>query len=314
MPTVSSARRKVQRFLPLTFKKTSPQDIVDLGRMVDWPDGYFPTNPSILKLADDFLVCVRGVNYVLESVRTMKPRFMKEERFRTLNKFFLTSSDFRTIRALPELDEAFAEIEDVKLFAAGGEIYGTGSRILDSAAKSCRITLGKISPDLTSASFRDIPSPFELPQEKNWSPFVHDGELYFIYSYHPLIVLKYRPETGEVEFCGAHCAAYGPQSFSFLVCGSSPGLETPAGYLFVAHRRSVRLPSLQRAYFSRLYHLDRQMSEVTGGPYFVIEQPAIQFVNGLVMDEGSVYITYGNNDNSAHLARFSKDEFLEEVA
>ena len=87
------------------------------------------------------------------------------------------------------------------------------------------------------------------------------------------------------------------------------GFETPSGYLFVAHRRTVRLPNLHRVYLSRLYCLDRHLSDVTGGPYFVIERPAIQFVNGLLMDERSVYITYGNDDSSAHLACFDKDEF-----
>lgn len=310
MPTLAAiTRKKAQRFLPLTFKTASPQKVIDLGGMVDWPAGYFPANPSIVKLAAGFLICVRGVNYILENARTMKPRFTNEDSFRTLNKFFVMSSDFTTIHPLPQLDEAFADIEDVRLFAFNGELYGMGSRIVDAETKSCCITLGKIAPDCLDTSFRDIPSPFGLRQEKNWSPFIHGGDLYFLYSYHPLVIVKYRSDTGEVEFCNADHASYQPQSFPFLVCGSSPGFETPSGYLFVAHRRTVRLPSLHRAYLSRLYRLDRNLSDVTGGPYFVIERPAIQFVNGLLMDERSVYITYGNDDSSAHLARFDKDEY-----
>ena len=180
---------------------------------------------------------------------------------------------------------------------------------MNHATKSCCITLGKIAPNLLDISFRDIPSPFGLRQEKNWSPFIHEGDLHFLYSYHPLVIVKYRADRGDVEFCDSGHAAYHPRSLPFLVCGSSPGFETPSGYLFVAHRRTVRLPNLHRVYLSRLYCLDRHLSDVTGGPYFVIERPAIQFVNGLLMDERSVYITYGNDDSSAHLACFDKDEF-----
>lgn len=308
MAKVSATWKKAQRLLPLMFKTASPQWVLDLGQMVDLPPGYFPTNPSILDVDGRFLVCVRGVNYTLDA--RMKPKFTGEECFRTINKFLLMSAEFALIRTLPALDAAFSDIEDVKLFACGNEIYGTGSRVLDPDGKSCCMTLVKIGRDLTNTSSQDIPSPFQLRQEKNWAPFNHDGDLCFVYSYHPLIILKYRHETNSVEFWRPEHAALSPRSLSFLVCGSSPGMETPNGYLFIAHRRSVRLPRLNRAYMSRIYHLDRHGTTVTGGSYFVIEEPAIQFVNGLHMDEQSVYVSYGSNDHSAHLACFRKAEFL----
>lgn len=311
MPTLSAVGKKAQRFLPLTYRTSSPQHVLNLGSLTDWPAGYFPTNPSILKHPDGFLVCVRGVNYVLENERTMKPRFTDDNHYRTVNRFLLVSSDFTRVRALPHLDRMFTNIEDVKLFAFDGQIYGIGSRILNAAENSCCMTLGKIASDLNNATLRDISSPFGLRQEKNWSPFVHDGNIYFLYSYHPLIVVKYRLETGCVEFCNPEHAIYPPRALSFLICGSSSGFETPDGYLFVAHRRSVRLPSLRRAYVSRLYHLNRHISEVTAGPYFVIERPRIQFINGFLMDERAVYVSYGDNDNSAHLACFDPAEFAQ---
>jgi hypothetical protein len=310
MAKIAAIWKKAQRLLPLTFQTASPQWVLDLGQMVDLPLGYFPTNPSILNLDGKFLVCVRGVNYTLEHARSMKPKYTGEKRFRTINKFFLMSTDFTVIRTLPALDGVFSDIADVKLFACGDAIYGMGSRVLDPEGKAYCMTLVKISGDLTSTSSHDIPSPFKLRQEKNWSPFDHEGSLCFVYCFHPLIILKYRPEASSVEFWQPEHAAHSPRSLSFLVSGSSPGLEILDGYLFVAHRRSVRLPRLNRAYMNRLYHLDRRGTAVTGGPYFVIEEPAIQFVNGLHMDARSVYVSYGRNDHSAHLACFRKSDFL----
>lgn len=314
MAKISAIWKKAQRFLPLLFKTATPQWVLDLGNMVDLPPGYFPTNPSILSIDGKFLICVRGVNYTLDDTRSMKPTLTGEQSFRTINKFMVASPDFATFHALPQLDAAFSDIEDVKLFTFGGETYGIGSRIVDHADNACCITLIKIDRDLVSTDAQDIPSPFGLRQEKNWCPFEHDGNLCFVYSYHPLIILRYRRDTHAVEFCNPDHAAYAARSLPFLVCGSSPGVETPDGYLFVAHRRSVRLPKLNRAYLSRLYYLDRRVSAVTGGSYFVIEQPAIQFVNGIHLDEQSVYVSYGSNDRSAHLACFDRSDFLKAVA
>jgi hypothetical protein len=315
MAIISAIWKKAQRFLPLIFKTASPQWVLDLGKMVDLPPGYHPTNPSLLSIGDgEFLICVRGVNYTLDDTRSMKPTITGESSYRTINKFFVMSRDFATVRALAQLDDAFSDIEDVKLFAFNGETYGIGSRIVDPTDNSCCIVLVKIDRDLMNTVAQDIPSPFGLRQEKNWCPFNHDGNLCFLYSYHPLIILRYKPETRSVEFWDPKHAAYPARSLPFLVCGSSPGVETPSGYLFVAHRRSIRLPWLNRAYISRIYHLDRHVQAVTGGSYFVIEQPAIQFVNGLHMDEQSIYVSYGSNDRSAHLACFDRSDFLKAVA
>lgn len=316
MPTAAATWKKAQRFFPLTYKKATPSQTLDLGKMVSFPPGYFPTNPSILKVESGFLICVRGVNYTLKDSRSMAAEFIHGgSSFNTLNRFLLASPDFTTTTSLPHLDEDFADVEDVKLFALGRDVFGIGSRVIDRRDNSCRITLGHIARDFSGAFFQDIPSPFGIRQEKNWSPFSRDGRLYFVYSYHPLVILHYRFDLGRVEFCQPDQADYRPGALPFLVCGSSPGLAIQSGFLFVAHRRSVRLPTLNRAYVSRLYHLDWRMSAVeAAGPYFVIERPSIQFVNGLTMDDQSVFISYGNNDSSAHLARFPKDQFLKSVA
>lgn len=311
--------KKLQRLLPLTYRKTSPERLVDLGKMVQLPPGFFPTNPSVVKIGEDFLICVRGVNYTLEDARSMRPKFSDPAMtgangFHTLNRFFLLGPDLVKKRDLPLLDDASINIEDIKLFTFRGEIYGIGSRVIDHAENSCLIALIHIRSDFESTSYREISSPFGLRQEKNWSPFIHEDELYFVYSYDPLVILKYDFENGTVGFCRPEQADYPPEALPFLVCGSSPGLETPEGYLFVAHRRSVRLPSLRRAYMSRLYRLNRHMSVIAGGPYFVIDRPAIQFVNGLVLDGEQVYVTYGNEDRSAHLAAFPANALLQEVA
>lgn len=118
MAKISAIWRKAQRFFPLIFKTASPRWVLNIGERVDLPPGYFPTNPSILSIGNGFLICVRGVNYTLKDARSMKPRLTGEQCVRTINKFLVTSQDFSTFQAQPQLDAAFSDIEYVKLFAS----------------------------------------------------------------------------------------------------------------------------------------------------------------------------------------------------
>ena len=301
--------KKSRRLLPLTFRIAAPRATVDLGALADWPAGYFPTNPSIVRVQDGFLASVRGVNYQLHGSSGIKARFTVGDRFTTVNRFLHLSPAMTVTRRLRQIEAAFDGVEDIKLFAVGERIFGTGSRASSANERSCRIVLGEIAADLSGASLRDIASPFGLRQEKNWAPFAHNGDIHFLYSYHPLIVLRFNEATGTVAFTDDRCKAYSPRALPFLVSGSSPGIEIPGGYLFVAHRRSVRLPTLRRTYLSRLYHLARDLRTVTGGPYFVINMPSVQFVSGLMVDDRSAYVAYGQNDCSARLADFDPAVF-----
>lgn len=102
MSAVADLAHRVRRVLPLRFRRLAPRQLVDLGALVALPPGYHPTNPAILPLGGEgFLVCVRGVNYVLESEGSLTPRLTAGTRRHSLNRCLLLDRALRPLRFLP---------------------------------------------------------------------------------------------------------------------------------------------------------------------------------------------------------------------
>lgn len=305
-----SLGNKLLRFLPLTFKKAVPRQLIDLGGYVTLPSGFYPTNPSIVKHGDTFLICVRGVNYVAD--RLLRARITSGDRYDTINRFFLFDSNFCFQCGLPDLDDAFRNIEDVRLFNYRDRVLAIGNRfeIQERGRRVNTMVLLDFDKHLRGGTLQDIASPYGFRREKNWSPFVHSDELFFIYSYDPPVLLRYSFDTASVTFADSLYSRYRPNSFRFLIGGSSPGVRTSHGYVFIAHRRKASLSKGRMIYLSRLYWLDESFTSMVGGSYFFINSPTIQFVNGLLIDDEFVYLSYGQMDHAAHLALFERSTFL----
>ena len=240
------------------------------------------------------------------------PAFTAGDHYMTANRFFLVNRKFGLERTLPELDAAFDDVEDIKLFVLGGQIMGSGSCPNPASGPNARsIGLLTVEASLTGGTYQLIQSPFGFKQEKNWAPFVHRGELYFIYSFDPVLVLRCNARTGETTPANAAFAATAPGDLQFLVGGSSAGLTVPGGYLFVAHRRRVSLPRMHRTYLSRMYHLDADQMILTGGRYFSVGPASIQFINGLAEHEANFIVAYGVFDRRAYLCHVPKQRLLD---
>ena len=306
---VHAVTKKLHRFMPLTFDRVTPKALVDISLYAEMPAGFHSTNPSLLAFGDGFLVCVRGLNYVFHNNDMTKAVFTFGDRYRTVNRFFLVDRDFRLLYNLPALDEAFDDVEDIKLFRLGDQVMGVGSwgNPMDEDSGARSIALLTIDPTLTGGSLRLIASPFGLRQEKNWAPFVSNGALHFIYSFDPLIVLRYDFTARKASFAAPHFAEFNSTALKFLIGGSSAGLPVTGGTLFAAHRRRVSLPSLDRTYISRLYCLNEAGNVLTPGRYFTIGDASVQFINGLERQGDDFIISFGAMDRSAWLCRVPQD-------
>jgi hypothetical protein len=309
---VHAVTKKLHRFMPLTFDRVTPEVLVDISLYATMPDGFHATNPSLLAFGDGFLVCVRGLNYVFHNNDMTKTVFTVGDRYRTVNRFFMVDRDFRLLHNLPALDGAFEDVEDIKLFRLGEQVMGVGSwgNPLDADSGARSIALLTIDPTLTGSSLQIIASPFGLRQEKNWAPFVSDGVLHFVYSFDPLIVLRYDFAARKTFFVPPHSGKADSKVLKFLIGGSSAGLPVAAGTLFAAHRRRVSLPSLDRTYVSRLYCLNKAGTVLTPGRYFSIGDASVQFINGLEREGDDFIISFGAMDRSAWLCRVPQDRLM----
>ena len=159
---------------------------------------------------------------------------------------------------------------------------------------------------------RILPLNYEKsrPVEKNWMPFVRDGELYFVYSMNPHLVLHCDTHTGQcVE---AATTRYAEEDVPRYLRGGTPCLLLGSYYLTMGHARHV-IAGVKFVYTSVLYLFssDPPFTIMAISPEFFIDedfeihhfQQIIQFVAGLVWDkkEDRVYISYGVADCKSKL-------------
>ena len=307
---IKAALKTLLRFLPITCKIVTPTVSFDISNLVAFPPGFSAMNPSIVMVNDQYLVCIRGVNYN-KGKYGETPTFNVGDRYMTRNRFLLLDSNFCFVKALTDLDNKFDDIEDIKLFTFKNRIMGIGSQLLRSNdAEQLSICLLSNIDTVSEISCTLIASPFSINNEKNWAPFVYDDELYFVYSFEPLILLKYDVATGTTQIINLPFAETAIRNFSFMLSGSSAGLPVSDGFLFAAHRRRISPFTRRLSYFTRIYHLNMPEMKISAGRYFSIGPPNLQFVNGFLQIGDFFLVSYGASDRSAHVSLFPISSIL----
>ena len=97
-------------------------------------------------------------------------------------------------------------IEDPRVFSYNGKNYLIATAALyinNENTKDIHRRRRMFMYDISAGSWVQLHIPghdFKEPKEKNWTPYVHNGELHFIYSYYPMCVLKMKDmATGACE-------------------------------------------------------------------------------------------------------------------
>jgi hypothetical protein len=301
---------RAQRLFPLTSKRIVPDSTLELGPTVGLPSGYHPTNPALVRYEDGYFVCVRGVNYVYESPRSLVPTFTAGRGYHSLNRFILLDKDFKVRRQITELDGYLDNVEDIRLFEHAGRVHGIGTKPLDSDGSASRMCLIAFDQGLSDATLTSIESPFGFRREKNWCPFSNGSEIGFLYSCSPAVLVRLPPGQQKPSPANPLKSLPDTTQLRFLDCGSTPAQRTEHGFLFVTHRRSVQLPSFRRVYSSRLCLVSEDLQQVRQSAYFSIGEPTIQFISGLALTDSEVLLSYGVMDNRAFLSRFDRKKFF----
>jgi hypothetical protein len=149
-------------------------------------------------------------------------------------------------------------------------------------------------------------------REKNWCPFSIGDELGFLYACEPEVFVRLPAGASKpVALDGRPLPA--AQQLRFLDCGSTPAQLLEGQYMFIAHRRSVQVPSLRRVYTSRLYAVSPDLQRVRRSAYFRMGSPTIEFVSGMHLSTNEVLLSYGVCNRQALIARFDRAAFLAQL-
>lgn len=280
------------------------------------PSPYQPCNPSLVfPTASSLVINCRGVNY----------RQRKARGYQHLDQL----GYFHTHNVLLELDPVTWEIRSDQLIQnvpSGPYVSTCGVRGLEDArilvdpqghlAFSCttlehtednRPRLAWTVLDHASSQVQSvtrITGHEDHLIQKNWLPFVDQGQLFFLYSYHPLTILRMDPATCQVQ---VHQTSTLPVSAEHWRGSAGPVKVDDEGWIFLIHEVCDRAEG--RHYMHRWVWLDAQWQTLKGVSdllYFK-HKDGVEMVTGLAYREGSFYLTLGVEDCEAHLLQYDRD-------
>jgi tetratricopeptide (TPR) repeat protein len=288
---------------------------------IDHADGWSLFNPSVTNHPEGGLVInVRSSNYVIADDGSYTFQGTEDDGIiRTVNLLArldknLSTSLLGQIPAQPtgpspRLSRVLG-CEDVRLLAIGGEWKALSTVRDRNQYERCDVAVLAIpsleSPETTTLAV--IPGPDPARHEKNWMPFVVDGELHILYMCAPSVVGHLDADTQLV----VDSSTSGPPAATHFR-GGSQGVPFNDGYLFLVHE--VTFFDTRRVYSHRFIHLtssvtktgERRWDITSMSCPFYFRELGIEFAAGLATDGEDLVASFGVRDAEAWLVRMSAD-------
>ena len=146
----------------------------------------------------------------------------------------------------------------------------------------------------------------EAGHEKNWSPFVYNGDLHLIQSIQPLVILRLR--DGVLQEVRTEPLCFVPASLkSFHLRGGSSAVPwTESRYIAVGHIVDGEL-IFSKSYYSFFYVFETEPFRIVAlSEPFKLEGARIEFVVGLLVVENEIWVTGGVMDCESVLWRLTR--------
>lgn len=274
------------------------------------PDGYRAMNPSLVRVGKDMIALVRAVNYSINDDGTysvsgpvITRNFVGDLR---------SNGDVGALRELiaPLPDESLLRIrgfEDCRVFIAAGRTWGIANHSHPRTQQLRAMFLLELD-DLdgknpVARSATHLVGPQDDWHQKNWMPVDGADSVILIYSCDPTVVLRVDTATG-------HCdvqAIYSPPVWLGDLRGGSQLVPIKdgarRGYLAFVHGVLTEHP--RRSYFHRIVKFDDEFRITGVSRTFVLQERAIEFVAGCVLEGEDLILTWGRNDAEAWVGRIS---------
>lgn len=272
-----------------------------------------PCNPSVIRTPAGFLVNCRGVNY---EQRRLRYRPLDEDQvFRTANVLMRLDPDGRVLdeRPLP-FDEPpprrhpVQGLEDIRLVDTPAGLLALCTTTDRHPSGRMHQSLIGIDPGGRVTFHRPLVGPCDDRTQKNWLPFAGaDGELYAIYGYDPLTILRLVVATGRYEVAVE-------MSHPIQAAGwrGSAGPLTLAGgrRLMLVHeavRRQGPDDEWERVYTHRFVASDGEFRLRQVSRPFVFAHKGVEFCCGMAFGHqgDEIVCGLGIEDREAYLCRLT---------
>jgi predicted GH43/DUF377 family glycosyl hydrolase len=270
-----------------------------------WPQ----FNPSIAADGDGFRMIVRTANYCL--VDGEYHFFEPGSVFRSINYVVALDASLRVteVGVLEDVSEGppiqparVLGYEDCRLLRVGDRWVATATVYDRNAEGRCEVALLELDGPRVSAVHIAGRTPGR--HEKNWMPFVDGGALHFVYGLDPPAVLRWDAGAASTTVVSGD-----PGRERGRYRGGSQGVEVDGGWLFVVHE--VTGSGALRRYVHRFVLLDAEHRLAGLSPPFTFAHEPVEFCAGIALRGGDLVLSFGIEDQEAHLVVVSRDEVME---
>lgn len=273
-------------------------------------------NPSICAINDDMFISIRNTNYNLQiinnrlcySIYKNNKLYNISDEHPLLNRTIIYKNNelysIKYFRIPDYLSYCIQGVEDVRLINFNNKLFYLGNTLETETHKNVMVLI------------QDEPEKYYLLKynshlaQKNWSPFVYNDELYFIYSFHPLIILKFDPS--DVNNVVKVYENIGNVKSNFKeIKGGSQGIaikENVSDHGFFNFYTHITANLNGRTYLHvkirLIIHKDfKNCFLTTQYDPFCIEKKGIEYIAGYCIYKDEKYISYGLDDKSCKVIK-----------
>lgn len=275
------------------------------------PNGYFPSSPSIINTEGGLLCNMRAVNYTIRGNGSYDIRDSNNI-VRTKNFLLSLTSDLEIKNSyelsdnLDKLNPRFPShikgLEDIRIFTYKNQNYFVATCCETLNFFCPRIVLGSFNSDgeIIFLQALKIPHNDNNTCEKNWLPFVWDGEICFIYKISPLTIYSINYPSGFDLTLKLQREVSNDYEFR----GSAPPIPYKEGWLLTIHQVHYSTP---RKYYHRFLWYNKDFTERKYSELFVFEKPQIEYNLSVLHLNDKIILGYSINDGSSQVMTISQD-------
>jgi tetratricopeptide (TPR) repeat protein len=257
------------------------------------------SSPCLIEHNDNYLLCIRNVNYKIEGTEYKTPDNIVNTRYclHKLDKNYNRLSDKKlSIDTQPFQHNGYNVngIEDIRIYNHNNKTYYIGNT-------QCYSKKGKVQIMTGELNFRDkkielinnnIINTYENTCEKNWVFVENNQKLMVVYKWHPLTIGVIKDNKFNKVF------EYNTPKLFSKFRGSTCGYEKDGKLWFVVHSVNSFNP---RKYLHWFIVLDKHnLSPICYSEPFTFENQRIEYCLGLVYND-KLRLSYSTMDSSTRI-------------
>lgn len=273
-----------------------------------------PLNPSIIKYKNGYKCVVRSVNYKFDD----NYKYIWEGVCMTKNYIIDFDSDMNIVHSeelqLPSMISSgfmFDGWEDIRLFMYNDEICCSFTSLQTNHKRIQTMCMAQLK---NPSEYIVLDQYGSGKIQKNWVPLVNNKNLYFIYSFYPLTILKYDENLKKIKLHQVTKLKYANKWHGGTPAISLESLGYPDHYICIIH--ISKFPKYEQKFVIiktfKNENDDDIFNVIDESPLFYFIDESIEFCSGITIshDKKRFIITFGKMDRNIYCIEVECDKIM----